>query len=214
MKTYFEQILGRIFSRGTAVEYAGGINFAAPLTATRNDATNKIDVSLVGSEIDVSEALEPALGDPLPVAGVFPAPLPASLSTGATAYRADLGPYAEDSDELANAGTLVLVCTLPANKRIKLTVQADGTAADETAYEIAARVIVHTDADSVTAVSVYTVDTAIDGDAEAAWADELTIAAAAGTGLNVEITLTNDSGVTLGVALCAQRESRSHPAAP
>lgn len=44
--TIYDGLLGRIFSRGTALELLSGLNFAAPLSATPNAATNVIDIEV------------------------------------------------------------------------------------------------------------------------------------------------------------------------
>lgn len=48
-----DAFFGKIFSRGTAVELEGGLNFEAPLTATRNTDEGRIDISI---DLDAVEA--------------------------------------------------------------------------------------------------------------------------------------------------------------
>jgi len=62
-RDYFKGLLGALFNRGTELELEGGINFAAPLTATPNEATGLIDIELDDSLTDAIADLAQDLED-------------------------------------------------------------------------------------------------------------------------------------------------------
>lgn len=51
--SFFDSLLGRIFSRGSELELMGGLDFKAPLSATPNPATGLIDITAESSGLGV-----------------------------------------------------------------------------------------------------------------------------------------------------------------
>lgn len=50
--SWLDAILGAVFSRGVSIPLGGGLNFTAPLTATKNPTTGVIDVVLPSASVD------------------------------------------------------------------------------------------------------------------------------------------------------------------